>query len=136
MLGWEIEDKKRIVYENEDFLCFCPFVSKTPYEVRVFPKRSSPHFEAVSDAQIPSLALALNTVLRKMDKALDEPDFNFFIHTAPPRKNSHSNNDFYHWHMEVVPRLSMVGGLELGADVFVNVVDPDEAADLFRKTDV
>lgn len=136
MLEWEMEEKKRIVYENNEFICFCPFVSKTPYEVRIFPKKPNPHFESTADAQIPLLAEALGIVLKKMDKALDEPDFNFYIHTAPVRKNSHSDNDYYHWHMEIVPRLSMIGGLELGADIFVNVIDPDEAAELFRRTNV
>lgn len=132
MLEWEMKEKKRIIYENDEFVCFCPFVSKTPYEIRVFPKKNNSHFESITDAQISLLSQALNIVLSKLDKALDEPDFNFYIHTAPPRKNS----IFYHWHMEIVPRLSIVGGLELGADIFVNVIDPDEAADLFRITNV
>lgn len=134
MLQWEIKDGKRIIYDDGHFVAFCPFVSKTPYEIRIFPKKFNPRFETINEDELSHMANALNSVLRKMDKALDEPDFNFYIHTAPVRKNSH--DEFYHWHMEIVPRLSIVGGLELGTDIYVNVVDPDKAAELFRKTDV
>jgi len=136
MLEWEIGEKKRIIYENEEFICLCPFVSRTPYETRIFPKKYNPHFESISDNQIPLLAQALNNILKKMDKALDDPDFNFYIHTAPSENNPQSDNEFYHWHIEIVPRLSVVGGLELGTDLYLNVIDPDDAADLFRKTDL
>lgn len=134
MLSWEIQEGKRIIYDDGHFTAFCPFVSKTPYEIRIFPKKFNPRFETISDQEITSLANAVSSVLKKMDKALDEPDFNFYIHTAPVRKNRH--DDFYYWHMEIVPRLSIVGGLELGTDVYVNVINPDEAAELLRKTDV
>lgn len=133
MLQWEIQEGRRIIYDDGHFIAFCPFVSKTPYEIRIFPKKFNPRFETITEDEIPSLANALNSVLKKMDKALDEPDFNFYIHTAPVRKNH--QDEFYHWHVEIVPRLSIIGGLELGTDVYVNVVDPDEAAELFRKTD-
>lgn len=134
MLKWEIKEGKRIIYDDGHFTVFCPFVSKTPYEIRIFPKKFNPRFETITEEEIRALSNALNSVLKKMDKALDEPDFNFYIHTAPTRKNHH--DEYYHWHMEIVPRLSIVGGLELGADVYVNVIDPDEAAELLRKADV
>lgn len=134
MLQWEIQEGKRIIYDDAHFIAFCPFVSKTPYEIRIFPKKFEPRFEMITDDEISSLANALNLVLRKMDKALDVPDFNFYIHTAPVQKNNHDK--FYHWHMEIVPRLSIVGGLELGTDIYVNVINPDEAAKLLRETNI
>ncbi|MEX2090884.1 MAG: HIT domain-containing protein [Candidatus Paceibacterota bacterium] len=134
MLQWEIKEGKRIIYDDGHFIAFCPFVSKVPYEIRIFPKKFNPRFEMITDEEIGALANTLDSVLKKMDKALDEPDFNFYIHTAPVRKNHH--DEFYHWHIEVVPRLSIVGGLELGTDIYVNVIDPDDAAELLRKTDV
>lgn len=134
MFQWEIKEGKRIIYDDGHFVAFCPFVSKTPYEIRIFPKKFSPRFETITDEEIGYLANTLNSVLGKMDKALNEPDFNFYIHTAPVQKDGH--DEYYHWHIEIVPRLSIVGGLELGADIYVNVIDPDDAAETLRKTDL
>ena len=134
MLKWEISEGQRIIYDNDGFVSFCPYVSKTPYETRIFPKESSPRFEEISDGNLKSLAETLGVILKKVDKLLDGSDFNFYIHTAPIKKNRYIDDSFYHWHMEIIPRLSVVGGLELGTDVYVNVVNPDEAAKLLRET--
>ena len=136
LIDWEMSQRKRIVYENKSFVVFCPFVSKTPYEMRIFPKNIDPRFEAISVEDVHLLADALGTVLRKMHKALDDPDYNFYIHTSPVAKDPILNYEYYHWHLEVVPRVSVVGGVELSTDVYVNVIDPDEAADLIGNTTI
>lgn len=128
LIDWEVDMGTRIIFENELFIAFCPYVSKTPYEVRIFPKKHNPRFETSSPEDLGACAQALNTVLRALHKALDNPDLNFYIHTAPVTKNPALNYDFYHWHMEVVPRVSIFAGFELGTAVYVNVVDPDDAA--------
>jgi len=133
ILGWEIEKAKRIVYENEYFIVFCPFVSKYPYEVRIFPKQSQAHFEVMPEEQEIFLGEAIQDVIGKIGRILDKPFFNFFIHTAPLKDDLGEHfHDFYCWHMEIIPRLSIEGGIELGTDVSVNVVDPDEAAEELR----
>lgn len=133
ILKWEIDQKKRIVYENEHFIAFCPFVSKTPYEVRIFPKESHAHFEKMPDDLLLPLADVMRTMLAKISKALHDPDYNFFIHTAPLGETKVDPHQFYTWHIEIVPKMSMLGAFELGSGVDVNVVDPNEAADLLRK---
>ncbi|MBI4160604.1 MAG: hypothetical protein HY506_01740, partial [Candidatus Yanofskybacteria bacterium] len=82
MIEWETKEKKRIIYENESFIAFCPFVSKAPYEIRIFPKESHAHFEKMPESLRPQLADIMYAVLAQMNKSLDGPDFNFFIHTA------------------------------------------------------
>jgi UDPglucose--hexose-1-phosphate uridylyltransferase len=134
IIEWERSQARRIVYENDSFIVFCPFVSKTPYEARIFPKVANPHFETITDADLVLLADALRTILVKIKKGLGDPDYNFYIHTAPSGKNTKANYNFYHWHMEIVPRVSVFGGQELGTNLFINVVDPDDAAQLFRDT--
>lgn len=128
LLEWERQENKRIVFENDRFVVLCPYVSRTPYEMRIFPKNSSAYFDDVSEDDIPHLAQALSKSLRMMDAVLDRPDYNFFIHTAPPKKPTAPSYDFYHWHVEILPRSSIDAGLEFGTNVFVNSVDPDEAA--------
>lgn len=132
MINWEKEQNKRIIFENDNFLAFCPFVSKTPYEIRIFPKESHAHFEKMPKDQLPYLGEAVGTVLRRVHEALDNPDFNFFIHTAPLEDDEMKPHEFYTWHIEVVPKISKIGAFELGSGIDVNVVDPDGAAELLR----
>lgn len=133
MLDWEISEKERIVYENEYFIAFCPFVSKTPYEVRIFPKESHAHFEKMPEELLMPLGEVMKMMLAKIARALHDPDYNFFIHTAPLEETGLDPHEFYTWHIEIVPKVSMYGAFELGSGVDVNVIDPTEAAELLRK---
>lgn len=133
LITWEREQRTRIVFENDRFIVFCPFVSKTPYEMRVFPKTHSARFELMSADDVTPCAEALNTALRVLFKALNDPPYNFYIHTAPVEKDPLVNYDYYHWHIEVVPKLKIDAGLELGTGLAVNSVDPDDAAAELRK---
>jgi UDPglucose--hexose-1-phosphate uridylyltransferase len=128
MIDWERSEHKRIVYENEKFICLCPFASRTPYEIRIFPKVSSANFEMSNDADLASLADALNTILKKIYVLLDNIDYNFYIHTAPVQKDSSINYDYYRWHIEIAPRIGIAAGFELATAIYINSVDPDQAA--------
>lgn len=134
MLNWERNEKARIVYENENFLVFCPFVSKTEYEVRIFSKEGHAHFEKMPEELFADLGDAFSTVFKKIGKALDKPDYNFFIHTSPIDSSSAKAHEFYSWHIEILPKVASVGAFELASGMEINVVDPDEAAKLFRET--
>lgn len=137
IIRWELEQKKRIVYENDLFVAFCPFVSKFPYEIRIFPRDSHAHFDQMPDTFDKYFADAMSVVLRKIKKSLNNPSYNFFIHTSPIRIGSPENfHEFYTWHIEFIPKLSMAAGFEIGTGVDINVVDPDEAAELFRNTEI
>lgn len=128
IIEWEMSEKKRIVYENDFFIAFCPFVSRTPYEVRIFSKDSHAHFEKMPDELDKYLADAISVVLKKIGKALNDPPYNFFIHTAPVKEKYGDMHEFYHWHIEILPKLSISAGFELGTGVDINVVDPARAA--------
>ena len=136
LIAWEISEDKRIVYQNEHFIALCPYVSKAPYEIKIFPKKPSSNFGDISDSEIPFLANVLNLVLKKLSIALNNVDYAFFIHTAPPQKEGLLGYDFYQWHLEIMPRLSIDAGLELGTNVLVNFVDPDEAAIELRNASI
>lgn len=134
LIEWELEQKKRIVYENDMFIAFCPYVSKFLYEVRIFPRDSHAHFEKMPDEFDKYLADALTVVLRKIKKALGSPPYNFFIHTAPAQENKLKDfHEFYSWHIEILPKLSISAGFELGTGIDINVVDPDMAAEELKK---
>lgn len=134
MIEWERSQGTRLVYENDGFIAFCPFVSKAGYEVRIFPKRRSPCFEAASEDDMRQCAEVLNVVLRKLYHALDDVDYNFYIHTAPVAKDPLIGYDFYHWHIEVVPRIPVAAGFELSTAIYINPFDPDDCAKHLRET--
>lgn len=130
MIEKELANKKRIVFENEQFVAFCPFVSKQPYEMRLYPKFASGHFDHLEDQSFMPLAEALASVLKKMHDALDDPAYNFFIHTAPLHyeKSDLSFDQYYRWHIEIIPRVSFDAGFEAGTGIKINIIDPDYAA--------
>ncbi|MFI5205710.1 MAG: galactose-1-phosphate uridylyltransferase, partial [Candidatus Paceibacterales bacterium] len=134
ILKWEMESGDRIICQNDKFVSFCPFASKYPYEVRIFMKNGQPHFEQLSDDFDNELAEVLLMALKKIKKALNNPDFNMLIHTAP-NEPTHSH-DYYCWHIEILPKTKITGGFELGTGVDINVVDPDEAAEKLRNAEV
>ena len=132
IIEWEKENKRRMIYENDLFLAFCPFVSRYPYEVRIFSRDSHAHFEKMPDEFDKYLADALIQVLKKMRKVLNDPAYNFFIHTSPVETALENIHEFYSWHIEIVPKFSIAAGFELGTGVDINTVDPDRAAEELR----
>lgn len=131
MIDWEKKQKKRILYENDGAIAFAPFVSKNPFEIRVFPKKHLSYFENTLDVDMDYMVAALRFSLKKIEKNLKDPDYNFFIHTAPIKdKQSYG---MYHWHMEIIPKMDIYAGFELGTGVEINVADPDDAVKLLRK---
>lgn len=139
LIDWEVAEQKRVIFENGRFVAFCPYVSRVPYEVRIFPKAQDAHFERSDDASLSDCAEALNTVLAKLYRALDDIDYNFYIHTAPVTRPPAPNHDYYHWHIEIVPREIMPhfplhGGFELSTAIHINAFDPDDCAKHLRET--
>lgn len=131
MLAFEQKSKTRIIAENRDTIAVAPFVSRQPFEIRVFPKRHAPYFEKTSAREIRSVAELMQEVLKKIEKNLRDPDLNFFIHTAPLKNQNQYRH--YHWHIEIIPKISLRAGFELGTGVDINVVDPDAAAKLLKQ---
>lgn len=131
MIEWEKKQRKRILYENEGAIAFVPFVSKNPFEIRVFPKKHLPYLENTLDADIDCIVDALQYSLKKIEKNLKDPDYNFFIHTAPIKDKERYK--MYHWHIEIIPKIATDAGFELGTGMEINSIDPDDAIKLLRK---
>jgi UDPglucose--hexose-1-phosphate uridylyltransferase len=129
----EIREKSRVVYENEKFVVFCPFVSRTAFEMRLFPKHHQAYFEEIKKEDLYLLADALRMALAKMTQGLDNPDYNFFLHTAP-LEGEHF--DHYHWHFEIMPKTATWAGFELGTGIEISTITPEAAAKFFRKIKV
>lgn len=123
----EQNDKSRIIYENESVIAFCPFVSRSAFEIKIFPKHHLPYFEDTSDEDLGFISDALQRSLHMLTKTLD-PDYNFFIHTAPIK--SKADYSHYHWHIEILPKLNVMAGFEFGTGIDINPVDPNKASEL------
>jgi len=132
VIDWERSEKKRIIYENELFVAFCPFASRFPYQVLILPKNGEAHFDQITEEGEDYFAQALLAVLKKIKIALGDPAYNFFIHTSPAKDVLPEIHEFYSWHMEILPKFSMAAGFEIATQVDINVVDPDTAAEKLR----
>lgn len=130
MIEWEKKEKTRVIYENKGAIAFTPFVSREPFEVRILPKKHLPYFENTLDEDIEFIVDALQKSIQLLRKSLKDPDYNFFIHTAPLRKKE--NYKHYHWHIEILPKVDISAGFELGTGIEINPVDPDFAAKILK----
>ncbi len=121
----ELAQSKRVVFENSSFVCLTPFASKYPYELMILPKRHSSSFVECSHHEIADLAEMLGNTLSSLYKVLEDPPYNFYIHTAPVNTREHP---FYHWHIEIIPRVSKLAGFERGTGFYINSLSPENAA--------
>lgn len=130
MNNWEIKVKKRIIFENEKFLVLCPFASKSAFEVIISPKDHLSYFERITTEEKWKLAEAFKAALGKLHKGLNDPDYNFYLHTAPA---DGKNYNYYHWHWTILPKTSTWAGFELGTQMEISTIEPEKAADYLRK---
>ena len=126
----EMETGDRIVLNDPNFVAFTPFASRFPFETWILPKRHMTHFENLPQHLIPDLAHILKTTLAKIEGALANPAYNFLIHTTPFDVNE---VEYYHWHIEIIPRITGVAGFEWGTGFYINPVPPESAAQFLRE---
>jgi UDPglucose--hexose-1-phosphate uridylyltransferase len=129
VVAFERKKKTRVVAENEHAIAIVPYASKKPFEVSVLPKKHAPSFRDASPAVIKDIAVLLQTILLRMKKSLNDPDLNFFIHDAPTDGKDYG---YHHWHIEVIPKISIDAGFELSTGIEINIVDPDNGAAILR----
>jgi UDPglucose--hexose-1-phosphate uridylyltransferase len=129
MIRKEIDEHKRIVAEHEYFVALCPYAARFPFEVWILPREHSSCFEKSLPHIYIDLARVLRETLIRLDRQLDDPPFNYIVHSNPLGE---SENGFYHWHIEIMPRLTQVAGFEWGSGSYINQVAPEDAARLLR----
>ncbi len=133
MIQQELATDKRIVLDTPNFVVFCPYASRFPFEMWVLPKRHSSHFENIPHQSVEEMGFVLKAVLSKLELALDQAAYNYIIHTAPFDAQELPH---YHWHMEIIPRLTKIAGFEWGSGFYINPVMPEEAAKVLREAEV
>ncbi len=135
LIDRELKDGRRVVFDSPDFIVFCLFASKVPFQLRVIPKKHRASFTDISNSEQKALAKTLKEVLAKIYKKLNNPSYNFYIHTIPlcTPKPAFCDPASYHWHLEILPRINYWAGFELGTEIYVNPVAPEDAAELLRQ---
>lgn len=133
MIRHEKELKERVIFENEYFIALAPFASRAAFEVWVLPKEHRAYFERIGHEEKLKMAEVLRTALAKIHKGLDDPAYNFYLHTSPCDGQDYY---YYHWHIEILPKTSIWAGFELATGIEISAVRPEEAADFLRKQKV
>lgn len=127
----EISQKERVVCQNEDFITITPFAPRTPFEMWVLPKRHSSSFRVQDDETLYSLSEIFAESLQRLDRCIPHVPYNFVLHTQPLRSDS---LEYYHWHFEIVPKLTSIAGFEWGSGFYINPLPPEEAAAYLRES--
>lgn len=130
MVDWERKVRKRIIFENKDFVVLCPFASKVAFEVIISPKKHSAYFEKITEKEKCTLSEAFKMTLWKLFKALNDPPYNFYLHTAPC---DGAKYNYYHWHWTILPKTSTWAGFELETGMEISTIEPEKAAAYLRK---
>ncbi len=133
ILDQELSDGRRIVHENDEFVAYEPFASRFPFETCILPKKHISSFEETDEYLFEPMSEALSTVLKKINKSLGFPPYNYMLHSSPFNKNV---SEFYHWHIEIIPRLTKVAGFEWGSGFYINPTPPEQAAQYLRETSI
>jgi UDPglucose--hexose-1-phosphate uridylyltransferase len=133
MIHQELSADKRIVLDTPNFVSLAPFACRFPFETWIIPKSHNSHYENIQKMEIEELGTVLKTILLKLEIALDRPAYNYIVHTAPFDTQPLPH---YHWHIEVIPRMTRVAGFEWGTGFYINPVPPEQSAAYLRGIDV
>ncbi len=120
---------ERLVLESARFIALCPFAPRFAYETWILPKLHAAHFTQSSDEEIAALGAMLCNLLAKLNAVAGPAPFNYLLCCAPPREMV---DEFYHWHLEILPQWNRAAGFEWGSGMHMNPLAPEEAARLLR----
>ncbi len=129
----ELADNVRVVAANDKFISIEPFASRFPFETWVMPRNHQAAFESIRGDDIDQFVHVLKETLLRLKVALNNPPYNFMIHTAP---SDHNHQKEYHWHVEIIPKLVKVAGFEWGTGFYINPTTPEDAARYLNEIEI
>ncbi len=121
---------KHVICENSQFVAMVPYAARLPFETWIIPRKHYPSFIDMEPEQLEPLARIMTEVLGRISLSLDDPPYNYYLHSAPFLTDS---LPYYHWHLEIIPRLTTVAGFEMGSGVYINETVPEESARYLRE---
>jgi UDPglucose--hexose-1-phosphate uridylyltransferase len=140
LIKQELSSKERVILDIDGFIALAPFAARFPFETWILPKKHSCDFTSLDTHDRAELAKLMKIILSKLKKGLNDPPFNYVLHTAPFRKQKAGywktiDND-YHWHIEIMPRLTRVAGFEWGTGFYICPLPPEDAAKFLREVEL
>lgn len=126
----EIQQDIRLVCENDKFVTLAPFAPRTPFEMWVLPRKHSSSYEAQDDVSLSALTDIFSETLKRLDACIPGVPYNFVLHTQPLRSQP---LDHYHWHFEIVPKLTSIAGFEWGTGFYINPMPPEDTCRYLRE---
>ncbi len=143
IIAQELQAHSRIVAADPDFVSWCPYASRFPFEMTLAPRQHAHDFATLDDVQIVKLARHLREVITRMKRSLNDPPYNYLIHTAPSYQYQSRRLGYWttidrdwHWHMEILPRLTKVAGFEWGSGFYINPTPPEDAAKFLSEVQI
>ncbi|KAJ0014832.1 hypothetical protein Pint_20167 [Pistacia integerrima] len=131
----EVQPEDLLIDETTYFTSIVPFAATFPFEIWIIPRYHSSHFHDLDSEKAIDLGGLLKLMLRKLSMQLNNPPFNFMIHTSPLQVTD-SQSPYTHWYLQIVPQLTGVGGFEIGTGCYINPVFPDDAAKVLREVNI
>lgn len=139
LIEQELALPERVIYQNEHFVILSPFAARFPFSVEIYPLVHSYDFVLMNDEQYLSLAQTLKFLLTRYRTVLGDPPYNMTLQTAPNTGPRSGHPEYwgsieydYHWHLEIMPRLTKMAGFEWGTGFYINPVSPEDAARYLR----
>lgn len=140
LIKQELAQKERVIAEFDGFVAVAPFAARFPFETWILPKKHCCDYTCMDAESKKRLAHVLKTVLLKLKIGLNDPDYNYVIHTAPFRRQKmgywKTIEQDYHWHIEIIPRLTKVAGFEWGTGFYICPLPPEETAKFLREVKI
>jgi len=121
----EVRRKERLVAIDEEAVLVCPWASRSPFELRVIPRRPAPSFELDGETGTAMIRTGLEALAELFGSP---PQLNLWVRTAP------RGTEEFCWHVDLLPRLTVRAGFELGTGVEVNIYPPERAAADLRES--
>ncbi|HPD19235.1 MAG TPA: HIT domain-containing protein, partial [Candidatus Goldiibacteriota bacterium] len=126
----EIFFNERVVKETENYIVIAPFASRVPFELWILPRFHTSHFYNLTKEQTFELSSVLKDTIRRLNKSLNHPSYNYMIHTSPIKSGE---IPYYHWHIEITPRIKKTEGFEWGTGFYINPTFPEDVAEYLKK---
>lgn len=129
----ETNHNQRVITQNELFIAIVPYAPRSPFEMWILPKKHASSYLSMNNEEFKQLSEIFSECMRRLDKCIPNVPYNFVLHGAPLRSPA---LEHYHWHFEVMPKLTTIAGFEWGSGFYINPIPPEEAAKYLRKANI
>lgn len=126
----EAQQDTRVVCQNDYFVTLTPFAPRSPFEMWVLPRHHSSSYSDQDDQSLSALVDIFSETMRRLDACISNVPYNFVLHTQPLGSPP---LEYYHWHFEIVPKLTSIAGFEWGTGFYINPMPPEDACRYLRE---